>query len=94
MSLVFSVLGNSFSGAAQSASLMSSLAAGFEKTLGTLYTQLQQASGDPTRAQAITSEITNIRNTQASMSAAALEQGNAVTKKLNDIFGSSTRLLA
>lgn len=93
MSLTFNVLGNSFSGAAQSASLMSSLAAGFEKTLGTLYTQLQQASGDPTRAQAITSEITNIRNTQASMSAAALEQNNAVTKELNRIFRSSVNLL-
>ena len=94
MSLVFNVLGNSFAGAAGSASLMSSIAAGFEKTLGTLYTRLQQASEDPTKSQAITSEITNIRNTQASMSAAALEQGNAVTKKLNEIFGSSVRLLA
>ena len=94
MSLVFSVLGNSFAGAAGSASLMSSLAAGFEKTLGTLHTQLQQSSEDPIKSQALISEMTNIRNTQASMSAAALEQGNAVTKKLNDIFGSSVRLLA
>jgi hypothetical protein len=94
MSVVFNVLGNSFAGAAGSASLMSGVAAGFERTLGTLYTNLQQAKEDPTRAQALMSEITNIRNTQASMSAAAVEQGNAVTKKLNDIFGSSVRLLA
>ena len=91
---IFSVLGNSFAGAANSASLMSGIAAGFETQLGTLYTQLQGAKENSTTAQALTSEITNIRNTQSAMSAAAIEQANAVTKKLNDIFSSSTRLLA
>jgi len=91
---VFNVLGNTFSGASNAASLMSAVADGLRRQAETVYTQIQQNANNSALVQALTSQYTNINNTAAALSSSALDQTTAVSKKLIDTYGASTRLLA